>query len=351
MKDNAVVFIFDIGYLLPTLIAFRSFLCHRNIASSYDVYFVTDEKCEKICKENFDGEIIENVHINYICPDINCVDFSSQHTHVTQTALLKFWLPLILDKCDTVLYLDGDIIIRSNVDKLFEIQLDDEYVAAVEDEGVMLSGHHRDIGVERYFNSGVMVLNLKKMRENHLTEKLLGLKKAEQEYFFMDQDAFNKAFGGAVLFLPNKYNYIYDNIRHSDDNEVKQDDIVIIHMAGAMKPWTTYESEQFEEWVSYIKTKKEIIMFVQALHRIDFGYVNAKNIELESGINNHIKNIIAENNKSIDVKLLEEREQLQLIINQLADMRNEIDEIKRTSIWMFIKRFFRNFITRFKMHI
>ena len=53
MNDKSIAFIMDKGYLLPTIVAFRSFVKNKNPKSMYKVYIVTDAECEALWKENF----------------------------------------------------------------------------------------------------------------------------------------------------------------------------------------------------------------------------------------------------------------------------------------------------------
>lgn len=393
MKDNAIAFIFDKGYLLPTIVAFRSFLDNRNIMRQYNVFFVTDKECAKICMEDFRGEEIENVSIQYVTPEIQYMELSEKITHVSQTALLKFWLPELLPTVDKVLYLDGDILIRGCLDELLDMHFDDEeMVFAAKDMGCSISGHLEEIGLSNYFNSGVMLLNLKKMREKKITEKLIEEKTQEEKYYFMDQDAFNKVLSNNVTYLPLKYNYIVDYDRHYSKNKImsfynedyKDDELVVLHMAGAKKPWTDYGCEQFEEWCSHIKTQCEVTMLIQALHKNDVGYLNSKLFEHEDGYNKHLNNVLNENNANIlnkqeaqghqieelmqsfgqvqnyQKQQIEELRQVQNYQKQqneelkskmeemMLSLENEIDFVKSRSLWYLLRRDIRRHFKRLK---
>ncbi len=59
-----------------------------------------------------------------------------------------------------------------------------------------------------YFNSGMMFLNLSKMRSEHTAFELVEAKKKISDSKFSDQDAFNLVFNNKIKILPIKYNVI-----------------------------------------------------------------------------------------------------------------------------------------------
>ena len=81
------------------------------------------------------------------------------------------------------------------------------YAAGVIDLGAKTNLMTPEININKneYINSGVLLLNLKKIREDNKTKEL-------DEYinnhslFYPDQDAINVIFKDKILFLDNKYN-------------------------------------------------------------------------------------------------------------------------------------------------
>lgn len=99
---------------------------------------------------------------------------------------------------DKVLYLDVDIMCRTDIAELFQIDLSEYECAAVRDH----MGKHfygRD-----YFNAGVMLFNLKKCRETGYLERATDLVK-NKKMMLNDQAALNKCVR-AKLLLPRRFN-------------------------------------------------------------------------------------------------------------------------------------------------
>lgn len=96
---------------------------------------------------------------------------------ISNTALLKFFIPTILSDISKVLYLDGDIVMRKDIVDMYETCIDEYNLAAVPDEmnfdfekWIVNKKQFRKFYESlletngKYFNSGVMLLNLDRLR-------------------------------------------------------------------------------------------------------------------------------------------------------------------------------------------
>ena len=268
-----LVYVTDKNYVMPTLVSITSAI--KNKASHYKIYVVTTFEYSDIISRfrslnDITTEIIViPIDIKNFIPQ----DFSSLN-HVTNTALIKFFLPDILSGEDKVLYLDGDTIIQKPLDELYNTELQDNYAGVVSDSALYAMPQHTEhlqIEPEKYFNSGVMLLNLKKMREARLTNKLLEYKTNQYNYF-MDQDAFNKILYNRVVFLPEKYNMIPLN---KTKKQIKE--AAILHFAVKLKPWiynTGLVSKIFKKYYNLspykkiklkLKNNNQLIKFLHAV--------------------------------------------------------------------------------------
>lgn len=84
-----------------------------------------------------------------------------------------------------------------------------------------MRGHQTRIGHKRYFNNGMMLLNLKKMRKDNISEKLFADKLSDENTVFMTQDAFNRVFNTEVKFLSPLYNYMGPNLTDYTPSQIK----------------------------------------------------------------------------------------------------------------------------------
>lgn len=95
----------------------------------------------------------------------------------------------------------------------------------------------------RSFNAGVLLLSLKKLRENDFVDKTLDL---VQKWGVNDQIALNFYCNGKYDELPMEYNFWAGRDDWKDLEKHK-----IVHFAGPNKPWNI-NYQPYEEQVSFI---------------------------------------------------------------------------------------------------
>ena len=167
--------------------------------------------------------------------------------------LLAFhFLPMDLDRC---LYLDPDIIIRKSLQPLYEIALDDSYIAATSHmRGYRNRFNKRRLALkkqDRYINSGIMLMNLEAIRKDFSLDGVLRcLEENVQKLLLGDQDMVNILFGRKTVFIPEEiYNLDERTYRYVSEHKGWTMDTVaektaIIHYNGKCKPWLYgYEGE------------------------------------------------------------------------------------------------------------
>lgn len=268
----SLAFITDETYLMPTYVAIYSLIRNRDPARTYDIHVILSEVGGG-AKALLEGLAVAGVRIQTIS---SSVDFSRYRItkngfHVSPTAILKFELPQILPDLDKVLYLDGDILVRSDLVKLFETDIRGSYAAVVEDIKPKLRYKPSilsklDIeGHRGYFNSGVMLLNLSAMRRDKITEALFEYRENGIN-FFMDQDALNVVFRDQVKFLSWQNNLLVTLAADFTVEEIVGeygtggsygtfDDMAassqILHFASKQKPWKDSKAALSYLWNEY----------------------------------------------------------------------------------------------------
>ena len=149
-----------------------------------------------------------------------------------------------------VLYLDSDIIVNGDLSPLLDIHFDDdEWAAAV-----------KEVENDSFFNSGVIVLNNKRLRKiENLTDTLLKMGNNDQ-LINGDQSVFNDYFEGHIRELSPEYNYeigmdrwaFYQRRSDMIDKLASVKDPIIVHYANDDKPWNTTSSGRMRSlWWKY----------------------------------------------------------------------------------------------------
>lgn len=245
-------FISDQNYAMPTAVTITSLIHHKNTDTKYRIFIITDgfddstlQKYNELKQDNIEIIIKTVTSEDYIKSKITTL------SHVSKTALLKFFIPIILKDCDRVLYLDSDLIIKTDLQELYGTNLDNAYLAAIFDYALARMPVRQtllQIPEEKYFNTGVMLMDLQKLRMDNIPNKLIDYRLTYGDYF-MDQESFNKILYNNVKLLPWTYNYYqltYDKHRENEQrfypdlplNPQKGATLAkIIHFADKHKPW------------------------------------------------------------------------------------------------------------------
>ena len=174
---------------------------------------------EELCADKF-------AQITEFFPDVG----TDRHSIAT---FYRLFIPHLFPReIKKVLYLDADIIVNLDVIEFWQIELGDKPFAAVP-EFYQISDKEASIrrlkkyipicgeGVvnpEDYFNAGVMMMNLKVLREEEETI-LAGMKFISEhpQFTFLDQDILNYCFSTSYLKLPTKFNRFV--LRAKNENE------------------------------------------------------------------------------------------------------------------------------------
>ena len=201
------------------------------------------------------------VHVIDVRPHLP--DATANNAHVSPAALVKFDIANIFQDMDKILYLDTDMIVLRDLSDLFNTDLENHYAAVMKDMAGTYEGCATRLGTKSYFNSGMMLLNLKKMRKDNIPEKLLDYKLHRDRGHFMDQDCLNVVFAENVIYVSPIYNWMAVNqMNYSPqevmnfygiNNELNIDNVAIVHLTNRQKPWDYIHVWGHKLWVLYYK--------------------------------------------------------------------------------------------------
>ncbi len=152
----------------------------------------------------------------------------------------RMFIPTLFPELDKAIYLDADLILVGDISELFNTDINGKLVAAINDRLVkdvptFADYAHKAVGIpaDEYFNSGVLVMNLKKFREDSIEEKFLTLL---NEYNFdsvcPDQDYLNVLCRNDKVLLPIGWNKM-----PLPDKEFNIDTLKLLHYNSFEKPW------------------------------------------------------------------------------------------------------------------
>lgn len=186
---------------------------------------------------------------------------------ITVETYFRLALPELLPpELERVLYLDADMVVLQSLKEFYETDFEGKSFVVCKD-GTAVSAEHvaksglfselKEKADFQYFNAGVMIFNLKKLRSScnfaFFMEQALAYR---EELVFHDQDLLNYLFWNDVTYADaEKYN-LAARTAYNIGYRVSQvrEHTAILHYAGP-KPWrhkeVRYELEQF--WWEYAK--------------------------------------------------------------------------------------------------
>lgn len=154
--------------------------------------------------------------------------------------LAQFLLPKELDR---VLWLDADIVVTKDLSEFYHRDFGGNLLCACRDKSdgnEELSSIKEKLGLPQshmYFNSGVLLLNLRSLREQTSMEEIIAAATALSDRLtYPDQDILNFLYHGKVMYAPWEiYNYQVLYERQIPRDTAK--DIAVYHYVGETKPW------------------------------------------------------------------------------------------------------------------
>jgi lipopolysaccharide biosynthesis glycosyltransferase len=203
-----VGFVVDEGYVKYLSVTMISILMNTNGNVAFHIIndgSITQESMDKInnLKQIKDFSIKYYSSTNILHHEKRS-DTRQDITAVTNNRLL---LAEILVDVEKIIFLDADLIAVKSLSELYHIQIDDYYIACC--PALLFSYKYtRQIDIPDhvfYCNTGVMLVNLKKWREENITDRLLAVEaKYRGIYKFYDQCILNAALYDKIYYLNQK---------------------------------------------------------------------------------------------------------------------------------------------------
>ena len=210
-----VFFATDENYAPYLAIALRSLKDNASENYSYGIHVLhtgisdrTARRIERMSDGNFSIKFVDvSEKLNDLADGLHLRDY------YTFTTYYRIFISELFPEYDKALYLDSDIILNGDISELFAYDLGDNLVGAVTDETVQGVEPFRryvkkalGIEPERYFNAGVLLMNLKKFREEDFFGRFNHLLKKYKFKVAQDQDYLNVLCKNRVLYLGGEWN-------------------------------------------------------------------------------------------------------------------------------------------------
>lgn len=125
-------------------------------------------------------------------------DGANWRSRFSYMAMMRATFSKIFPSLDRILSLDVDTIVTEDISGIWDLPIDDCYLAASEEPKATAKHGYM------YVNIGVCLYNLKKLRDGKADEVIAELN--AREYKFLEQDAFSELCQGGIYDMPSEYN-------------------------------------------------------------------------------------------------------------------------------------------------
>ena len=192
--------------------------------------------------------------LNFWAPEVEFVPVNEPEGlkvdgHISSATYFRLCVDLLPHNIETALYLDSDVIINDSVLDLLQTDISNYVLAAVPD---VWADRNEIVAAKiclkekaRYFNAGVLLLNLKRWKSEKISIRALKFCISNPESVtYWDQCGLNHVIQGNFYVLDKKWNFQVGHMRSTGNYkfhpsaEKEASSAAIIHFTTHLKPWS-----------------------------------------------------------------------------------------------------------------
>lgn len=241
--ENKVIPIFfaaDNNYMPYLDVAISSLIEHANKDNIYQIY-VLNTGLDETYKNMIQSQEKDNVKIKFFDMSYyvdSIKDRFVEILHFSMASYYRLFIQNLFPQYKKVLYLDCDIVVLRDVAELYNIDLEGNMLAGAVEQFVANIDEYSNyarfalgLDASKYINSGILVMDLEKFRQNKIEQKFTYLiSNFNFELVDYDQAYLNFLCKNQIKILPSGWNKT--NYRSDYEGELS-----IVHFALAEKPW------------------------------------------------------------------------------------------------------------------
>ena len=262
-----------LGVTLASLVEHSGKREYELIILYHDLSERNRELLERII-DQFGHESAGRFQLRFMEMPVSMADynFAPGYKSLSVECWYRLFAPSLFPEYDKILWLDADTLMRTDVAELFAVNMDDNWIAAcrwdygiiglLERERLMKTPNLTNyftkvLGIrkpkENYVNSGVLLLNLRAMREQNVQEKLLQAAQNPAMHFH-DQCAINMVCQGHIHYVDSVWNGLVSYNLNELPPKYRKKALLdrknrkIIHWAANQKPWRIPLVTGADEW-------------------------------------------------------------------------------------------------------
>lgn len=277
------VFISDNNYYYYLKVVIASML--ENNDSEIKIY-VIDNGIKDNNKKNLQTFIknYSNVNLEFITLSKNINSIKMYREGKTSSAAYSklFLSSLLPENLNKILYFDCDSLITDSLEELWNINISNYYAAVVlENVPDIIKTKINFRKEDNYFNTGMMLINLKKWRDDQIEKNFVKiLEKYKNEFIYYDQGIINIVLKNKIKVIDIKYNLVSQFLNNYNINQIitsqttqkyynenmidyARKNPVFIHFTGHyQRPWLNKETlfrKTYEKYVNIAEIDPNLI--------------------------------------------------------------------------------------------
>lgn len=246
----------DERYALPLAVLGRSLSEHTSAGHRATLYVVdggiTGETKRRLMASWDPGRI----RVEFVAPQFGDARELPVWGRVPPLTYVRVFVPrLVPRECRKVIFLDSDVVIQTDIERLWNLEVGEHAVLAAQDAAVPFVSsrdgllRYQELGIPRdhpYFNAGVMVVNVERWRASGISERVMEfVRRHADELNYCDQDGLNAVLWNDWDALDSRWQVQPRlmtrrvTLPHLDPRKRAQlsDDPWILHFSGRLKPW------------------------------------------------------------------------------------------------------------------
>lgn len=282
-----VLMMTDRNYISQAKVAMYS-AC-KNTSCEIEIVFTVlcDKGLDRISRERLTAirELFSNVKVNFYEVEENDFIYAESEYRVPAVSYYRLIAAKALNT-DKAICLDSDLIVQIDLMELYEIDIDNYYIAGVKDMypithpnlALWYMDNYKIKNFSDYINCGVLLMNLKKMRQDNMVEVFLN--ELKNKNLWLDQDIFNRVCSGKIRLIDWRFNHValytkeeYEwNCKQIENRSLKE----ILHFCGGGKPWDNRYIEMADIWWNVAKEALEEKVYDNLYRIASIGYGSEK---------------------------------------------------------------------------
>lgn len=152
------------------------------------------------------------------------------HSYITIPTYYRLMLPTLLPNVSRIIYFDCDVVVNSSLSALFNTEMGDYLIAGVRDLNKKMLKKNPS-----YVNAGMLVFDLKNMRNDNTENKFLSWTVQNSEKIKLgDQEIINEVCKGRIKIVDDKWNVQSSNFTNRS-SYIKNP--AVVHFVAKRKPW------------------------------------------------------------------------------------------------------------------